>query len=202
MSTRDRAALAFLVGILGCHVAGPHPGPTRGAVLPKPPPEAQAQVGKYGLGTPISIDELAAWDIDVRPDGTGLPPGRGTVAEGARIYAAQCAACHGAAGEGVKTPGALLPIPALVGGVGSLASARPRRTIGSFWPYATTVYDYVYRAMPLGRAQSLSADETYAIVAYLLHLNGIVDADTTLDQGNLAGIQMPNRDGFFAPEAP
>ncbi len=107
------------------------------------------------------------WDIDVRPDGQGLPPGHGNVRDGAALYAARCAGCHGARGEGAAAE-------ALAGGQGSLASAKPLRTVGSYWPYATTLFDYVRRAMPFDAPQSLSADETYAVSAYVLHLNGLL----------------------------
>ncbi|GAB4394384.1 MAG: cytochrome c [Kiloniellaceae bacterium] len=143
----------------------------------------------YDFGRPAAPDEIALWDIDVRPDGTGLPPGGGTVAQGREIYADNCAACHGEAGQGgIKDR--------LVGGQGSLATDHPVKTIGSFWPYATTLYDYIRRAMPYTAPGSLSDDETYALVAYLLNLNGIVPEDARLDQTNLAKIRMPNRDGF------
>ncbi|WP_340117881.1 cytochrome c [Pelagibius sp. 7325] len=143
----------------------------------------------YDFGRPATKEEMALWDIDVRPDGTGLPPGGGTVAEGKAIYADNCEGCHGEAGQGgIKDR--------LVGGQGTLATGHPVKTIGSFWPYATTLYDYIRRAMPYPAPGSLSDDETYALVAYLLNLNGIVPEDARLDQSNLAKIRMPNRDGF------
>lgn len=148
---------------------------------------AQAQF--YGLGRPATPTAIAAWDIDVAPSGAGLPPGRGSVAAGQAVYAAQCAACHGAKGEGK-------PADALVGGLGTLATGKPVKTIGSFWPYATTVFDFIRRAMPYQAPQSLSADEVYAVTAYLLHLNGIVPADAALDAASLPKVAMPNRDGF------
>lgn len=154
---------------------------------------AHAQV--YGLGRPATPAAIAAWDIDVAPDGAGLPKGSGSVAAGQAVYAAQCAACHGAKGEGK-------PADALVGGQGTLATGKPVKTIGSFWPYATTVFDFIRRAMPYQAPQSLSADEVYAVTAYLLHLNGIVPADAVLDATSLPQVRMPNRDGFVADARP
>jgi cytochrome c len=154
---------------------------------------SQAQV--YGLGKPATASAIAPWNIDVSPDGAGLPKGSGSVAAGQAIYAAQCAACHGARGEGK-------PADALVGGQGTLKNDRPVKTIGSFWPYATTVYDFVYRAMPYNAPQSLKPDEVYAVTAYLLHLNGIVPADAVLDAQSLPKVRMPNRDGFVADTRP
>ncbi len=152
----------------------------------------------YGFGRPAADAEINAWNIDVAPDGTGLPPGQGTVQQGAVVYAKQCASCHGVTGvEG--------PQQRLLGGQGSLASDKPVKTIGSFWPYATTLYDYIYRAMPLTAPQSLTADEVYALVAWLLHENGIVLADAVMDATTLPAVRMPNRDGFVQdprPDAP
>lgn len=148
-----------------------------------------APVPRLGLGAIASPEQIRGWDIDVRADGQGSPPGSGSVAQGRVLYAAQCAACHGANGEKG-------PAPRLVGGQGSLASKSPVLTVGSYWPYATTLFDYIRRAMPLDKPQSLTNDEVYALTAYTLQLNGIVDADTVLDAGNLAAVQMPNRNGF------
>jgi cytochrome c len=145
---------------------------------------------RYGLGTPATPEQIAGWNIDVFPDGTNLPPGQGTVQQGRQVYTAQCAACHGAKGEGGMGD-------RLEGGMGSLASGKPVRTVGSFWPYATTLFDYIRRAMPLTAPQSLSNDEVYAVTAYLLAMNGIVKDDATLDAASLAKVRMPNRDGFF-----
>lgn len=151
---------------------------------------------RYGLGHAAALGEVAGWDIDVRPDGAGLPPGRGSVAAGAQLFAATCAACHGAHGEGALAT-------ALAGGQGSLASKAPVQTVGSYWPYATTLFDYIRRAMPLPAPQSLAPDEVYALTAYVLSLNGIVPPDAALDAASLPMVQMPNRDGFRrAPGAP
>jgi cytochrome c551/c552 len=151
---------------------------------------AQTSVaGKFGLGKPATSEEIAGWDIDVRPDGTGLPRGRGSVAEGQVIYDAQCASCHGTFGES----NAYLQI---AGGVGSLGSDAPIRTTGSKLNYATTLFDYIRRAMPFNAPQSLTADEVYALTAYVLNLNDIVGGDLVLDQDSLPKLKMPNRDGF------
>jgi cytochrome c len=140
-------------------------------------------------GKAPSAADLAAWDIDVRPDGAGLPPGRGSAVRGAAVYAENCSACHGEADVGG-------PKDRLVGGQGSLASAHPIKTIGSYWPYATTLFDYVRRAMPYQAPGSLGSNDTYAVVAYLLSLNGIVDKGAVLDARSLPKVRMPNRDGF------
>jgi cytochrome c len=144
-----------------------------------------------GLGQAPTAQQIRAWDIDVRADGAGLPPGSGSVAQGQAIYTARCLSCHGVNGEqGIA--------PRLAGGQGTLASKAPVLTVGSYWPYATTLYDYIHRAMPLDSPQSLTPDEVYAVTAYTLHLNGIVGADAVLDAGRLKAIRMPNRDGFRA----
>jgi mono/diheme cytochrome c family protein len=150
-----------------------------------------APVKRLGLGQVPSPAQIRGWDIDVRADGAGLPAGSGSVAQGRAIYEARCLACHGANGE--KGAG-----PRLAGGQGTLATNAPVLTVGSYWPYATTLYDYIHRAMPLDSPQSLTPDEVYAVTAYTLHLNGIVKADAVLDAPALAAIRMPNRDGFRA----
>jgi S-disulfanyl-L-cysteine oxidoreductase SoxD len=147
----------------------------------------------YGLGRPATPAELAAWDIDVRADGQGLPPGSGSVRDGLKVYAEHCAACHGDKGEGN-------PMDRLVGGAGTLASPTPVKTVGSFWPYATTLFDYVRRAMPFNAPQSLTADQIYAVCAYLLYLNQIVPAEAVVDAQTLPTVQMPNRKGFTSPD--
>jgi S-disulfanyl-L-cysteine oxidoreductase SoxD len=149
----------------------------------------------YDLGRPATAAAIAAWDIDVDALGRGLPPGQGSVAQGAALYAEKCAACHGANGEGK-------PADALVGGAGTLASPKPSKTVGSFWPYATTLYDFINRAMPYTAPQSLKPSEVYALTAWVLHRNGIVPADAVLDGGNLAQVQMPNRAGFARDPRP
>ncbi|WP_248323428.1 c-type cytochrome [Caballeronia sp. Sq4a] len=147
------------------------------------------------IGTPLTATEIAAWNIDVAPDGRGLPAGSGDVATGAHIFAAKCAACHGANGEGGLGD-------RLIGGRGTLASDKPVRTVGSYWPYATTLFDYIRRAMPYNAPQSLSADEVYALSAWMLNRNGIVPDDARLDAHSLAAIRMPNRDGFVPDPRP
>jgi mono/diheme cytochrome c family protein len=156
---------------------------------------AAAHAEKLGIGTPAAPEILRAWDIDVSPDGAGLPPGHGSVVSGARIYAERCAVCHGPNGEGQ-------PQDRLSGGQGTLLSEHPIKTIGSFWPYATTLFDYVRRAMPFNAPQSLSDDEVYAVVAYLLYLNAILPADGVMDSVSLPAVRMPNRDGFVPDPRP
>jgi cytochrome c len=142
-------------------------------------------------GQPIDPADAASWDISVPPDGAGLPPGRGTPAQGEAVYAAKCQACHGEKGGG-------RPNDRLVGGVGTLAPDKtPVRTVGSYWPYATTLFDYVRRAMPWDKPKSLSDDEVYAVSAYILNLNGIIGSDDVIDAQSLPKIKMPNRDGFI-----
>lgn len=153
---------------------------------------APADAGKLNLGREATAEEIKGWDIDIRPDGQGLPEGKGTVTQGDDIYQERCASCHGVFGEGLER------WPVLAGGQGSLKSERPVKTIGSFWPYLSTVYDYIYRAMPFGDAQSLSADETYAIVAYLLFMNDLVDGEFELNKSNFASIRLPNEKNFVA----
>lgn len=149
----------------------------------------------YGLGRSATEKEIRHWNIDVAPSGEGLPPGRGTVKQGAQIYARSCAHCHGASGvEG--------PSPPLVGGHNTLRTANPMKTIGSYWPYATTLYDYVYRAMPFSAPQSLTPDEVYSLVAWLLYRNGIVDESTVMDAHSLPAVRMPNRAGFISDPRP
>lgn len=144
-----------------------------------------------GLGRPALPEEIAAWDIDVRPDGMGLPEGRGDVFTGEEVFADKCAVCHGDFGEAVGR------WPVLAGGFDTLTDQRPVKTIGSYWPYLSTVFDYVNRAMPFGDAQSLSPDEVYAITAYLLYLNDVVDDEFELSHENFAGIELPNEANFF-----
>ena len=158
-----------------------------------------AQQARYGLGRAPTPQEIAAWDIDVRPDGHGLKSGKGTVAQGQRIYDAQCASCHGTFGESNR----YMPI---AGGVrkGDLETGRASmllqsdglRTLGTKLNYATTLWDYIFRAMPWANPQSLTVDETYAVTAYVLHLNGIVPVEYELNEKTLLTVQMPNRNGL------
>lgn len=141
------------------------------------------------LGRAATAQEVAAWDISIPPSGAGLPAGSGTVKQGESVYVAQCQACHGPKGAGK-------PADPLVGGVGSLASGKPVRTVGSYWPYATTLFDYTRRAMPPTKPLSLTNDEVYAVTAYLLHLNGIIGENAEMNAKSLPQVRMPNRDGF------
>ena len=149
---------------------------------------------KFHLGKVASKKEVAGWNIDVRPDGMGAPKGSGNAIKGEEIYAEVCASCHGDFGEGIDR------WPELVGGENTLDTHDPVKTTGSYWPYASTIYDYIYRAMPFGAAQSLSHDETYQIVAYLLYMNEIIEEDFTLSDKNIGKIKMPNRNGFLLPD--
>lgn len=151
---------------------------------------AQSPVaGQFGFGKPATSEEIAGWDIDVKPDGTGLPRGRGSVADGQVLYDAKCASCHGTFGESNS-------YMQIAGGVGSLGSDAPIRTTGSKLNHATTLFDYIRRAMPFNAPQSLTANEVYALTAYVLNLNDIVGPDVVLDQDSLPKLKMPNRDGL------
>ncbi|MGH6827960.1 MAG: c-type cytochrome [Rhizomicrobium sp.] len=141
------------------------------------------------FGQPADPAMIKAWDISIPPDGSGLPPGHGSVAEGAAVYAQKCVMCHGVNGEGK-------PADRLTGGIGTLASAHPVKTVASYWPYATTLFDYLRRAMPINHPRSLTDHETYALVAYILSIDGIVKKNAVLDAKTLPRIRMPNRDGF------
>ncbi len=148
-----------------------------------------------GVGRPATAAEIAAWDLDVNPKGEGLPPGEGTVAQGAIVYARSCASCHGPAGEGMP------PNPRLVGRIpgDSFPFATDRsapRTIGSYWPYATTLFDYIRRAMPQNALGSLTADETYAVVAWLLAANKVIPDNAVMNATALPAVQMPSRNRF------
>jgi len=147
----------------------------------------------YDFGRSATPDEIKLWDIDVRPDGDGLPEGSGTVAHGKEVYQNNCEACHGPNGQGGIRD-------RLVGGQGTLRTDKPTKTVGSYWPYATTLFDYIRRAMPYPAPGLLSVDDNYAVVAYILSLNEILPADGKLDKDSLPKIKMPNRDGFI-PDA-
>ena len=147
----------------------------------------------FGFGQPASPEEIAGWDIDVAADGTGLPPGSGTVQQGKELYDRLGAKCHGAKGEGDTAP-------ALVGGIGTLNTDQPVKTVGSYWPSAPTLFDYIRRAMPADNPQSLSPDEVYALCAFILHLNGIVPEDAVMDAQTLPQVVMPNHAGFTSPD--
>jgi len=154
--------------------------------------EVAKPAAKLGLGRPATADEIAAWDTDVRPDGRGLPVGKGTVKQGDELFQEKCASCHGEFGQGVGR------WPVLAGGAGTLKADRPDKTVGSFWPDASTVFDYIKRAMPYGNAQSLTNDEVYALTAYLLSMNDVVkDENFELSDKNFTSIKMPNASAFF-----
>jgi S-disulfanyl-L-cysteine oxidoreductase SoxD len=170
MSTRNMV-LAICSALIACH----------GAALAESP----------NLGKAASPEEIASWDVSIGPDGAGLPPGSGTPKQGEQVYLAKCVACHGEKGAGK-------PNDQLVGGQELLAPGRaPVKTVGNFWPYATTVFDYVRRAMPLNEPKSLGDDEVYAVVAYILWLNGVIAENDTIDAKTLPAVRMPNRDGFI-----
>jgi S-disulfanyl-L-cysteine oxidoreductase SoxD len=144
------------------------------------------------LGQLATPDQIAAWDTDIAPDGTGLPPGKGTAAEGDLVYHSMCAACHGERGEGN-------PNDRLVGGHGTLSGGQVAvKTVGSYWPYATTLFDYTRRAMPWNAPKSLTDDQVYSVTAYILSLNGIIGANEEINTQTLPKVQMPNRDGFIS----
>src|ERR1700682_1847685 len=155
---------------------------------------AQAQ-GAYGIGRSATPAEIAGWDIDIDRYGNNLPPGSGNVSHGREVFDQQCAACHGARGEGGVGD-------RLVGGEGTLATPHPVRTVGGYCPYAPTLFDYIRRAMPQNAPQSLSNDDVYAVSAYILNLNGLLPADATLDARTLSAIKMPNRSMFVGDPRP
>jgi cytochrome c len=154
-----------------------------------------AQLPTYGVGRPPTAEEVQAWDLTIPPDGQGLPPGSGGAALGKPIYVERCASCHGETGEGPK-------YERLVGGYGTLATDKPIRSIGRFWQYATTLWSYIRRAQPFDEPGSLTADQVYAVTAYLLHLNGIIGEQEVMDAKSLPLVQMPNRDGFVPDPRP
>jgi len=163
--------------------SGPH------AVQPLP--------DKPRFGKAISESDIAAWNIDIRtPDGAGLPPGRGSVADGQKVYAAKCAVCHGPDAKGGSVYGTM------VGGIGSMNSSPRVLTPGSMYPYAPILFDYIRRAMPMDRPQTLTNDEVYALSAYLLNLNGLVPASAVMDAQSLPQVQMPNRAAFLRDDRP
>jgi mono/diheme cytochrome c family protein len=170
MCMREAIALTIVILIAGCTTT------TARRETPK-------------LGRVATAQEIAGWDISVEPDGTGLPAGRGTALEGAAVYEQKCQACHGAKGAGQ-------PNDRLVGGQGTLATTAPVRTIGSYWPYSTTIFDYVRRAMPYLQPQTLTNDEVYALTAYLLQQNGIIGERDEMNAQSLPKVKMPNRDNF------
>ncbi len=176
MSTSKRAVVIAAAALAACAVQPP--------------------AGKTpAFGAAVSAEEVARWDISIPPSGAGLPKGGGSARQGLQVYEQKCMSCHGAKGVGK-------PADVLVGGVGSLASRAPQRTVGSYWPYATTLFDYVRRAMPITNPLSLTDDEVYAVSAYVLFLNGIVGEDAVMNAQTLPQVKMPNRDGFVSDWPP
>ena len=157
---------------------------------------AQTPVGKPpAFGAQVSAEEIARWDISIPPSGAGLPPGSGTARQGAPVYEQKCLVCHGVKGVGK-------PADALAGGIGTLATKTPLRTVGSYWQYPTTLFDYVRRAMPITTPLTLTSTEVYALTAYLLNINGIIGEDEPMNAQTLPQVKMPNRDGFVSDWPP
>jgi cytochrome c len=154
-------------------------------------------LGVWGQGRPATPEEIARLDLTVFADGRGLPAGKGTALAGKAIYKEKCAVCHNEKGEGREQQ-----YPALVGGIGSLTTGKPVKTVGSYWPYATTVWDYIRRSMPFEHPRSLGADEVYAVTALVLHWNGIVGEGEEMNEKTLPRVKMPNRDGFVPDRRP
>ena len=180
MFTSERNAIVIAIGaaaLAACASLQPAPS--------KPP----------AFGAAVSAEEIARFDISIPPSGAGLPKGSGSARQGLQVYEQKCIACHGAKGAGK-------PADALAGGIGSLATKTPVRTVGSFWPYSTTLFDYVRRAMPITNPLSLGDDEVYAVSAYVLFLNGIVGEDAVMNAQSLPQVKMPNRDGFISDWPP
>jgi cytochrome c len=149
-----------------------------------------------GVGKPATAEEIRARDITAFPDGRGLPAGHGTAEQGRVVYQAKCASCHGERGQGTGD------FPALAGGLGTLAGPEPNPTVGSYWPYATTVWDYVHRAMPYQSPGSLSSDQIYSVTAYILYMNKIIGEHDELNKETLPKVKMPNRNGFMPDPRP
>jgi len=207
MSSARRRSLLLTVVATACLAACANLGGGGGGMAAKSstgiplgasgPHDVQPLPDKPRFGKAVSEADIAAWNIDVRtPDGAGLPPGRGSVAQGREVYAAKCVACHGADAKGGSVSGTM------VGGIGSFKGSPRVLTPGSMYPYAPILFDYIRRAMPMDRPQTLSADEVYALSAYLLNLNGVVPADAVMDAQSMPKVQMPNRDGFMIDDRP
>jgi len=163
-----------------------------GLMLAACPLARAEEPGHFGYGQIATPAEIKGWNIDARgDDGAGLPPGKGSVEKGAEVFAEQCAACHGTFGEGEGR------FPKLVGGAGTLRNDRPELTVGSYWPFAPTLFDYINRAMPMPAPHTLSSDDVYALTAYILNLNDIVPNEFVADRDSLPKVKMPNRDHFI-----
>ena len=167
MFTRNLLALTFVCVAFGAHAVE----------TPK-------------LGKPITPADIAPWDLSIGPDGAGLPAGRGTAKQGKEIFFEKCSYCHGAEGQGDAAD-------RLVGGQGTLTSDRPVKTVGSYWPYATTLFDYIRRAMPLNEPQTLTNDQVYAVAAYILAMNKVIPENAAMDAKSLPKVKMPNNGNFF-----
>ena len=194
------ASTAAVLAVIGCAGTGGGMAVKSASGIPlgaTGPHAVQPLPDKPRFGQAISEADLAAWNIDIRtPDGTGLPPGRGGVAEGKKVYDTKCASCHGPDAKGGPAYGTM------VGGIGSFKTNARVVTPGSMYPYAPIFFDYIRRAMPMDRPQSLTPDEVYAVSAYMLNLNGLVPADAVMDQRSLPQVKMPNRDGFLVDDRP
>ena len=196
------ASTAAALAIAGCATTGGGGGMAAKSATGIPlgssgPHPVQPLPDKPRFGEPISEADIAAWNIDIRtPDGKGLPPGRGTVAEGRKVYESRCIACHGPDAKGGSVYGPM------VGGIGSFKTNARVVTPGSMYPYAPILFDYIRRSMPMDRPQSLSVNETYAVSAYILNLNGLIPTDAVMDQASLPQVKMPNRDGFIIDDRP
>jgi cytochrome c len=176
MSTHS--AIVPALGLVLCLVAGP------------------ALADEPGLGKPLNEADIAVWDISIEPDGKGLPPGGGTPAQGRPIFAEKCAACHGPEGKGGVTGVTAAPLPPLVGGGPITDISAAMKRIANFWPYSTTLFDYIRRSMPWQQPMALSNDEVYALTAYILALNKLIGDNDTINSQTLPKVKMPNRDGF------
>jgi mono/diheme cytochrome c family protein len=165
-------------------------------------PVSRAQLSTYGLGRTPTAEEIKAWDVTIPPDGKGLPLGSGTAAQGESVYATRCASCHGESGQSPKYNPAATKRTLLVGGRGTLDTDKPVQTIGSYWPYATTLWSYINRSQPFDEPGSLTPDQVYAVTAYLLYLNQIIGQSDVLDARSLPTVKMPNRDGFVPDPRP
>jgi cytochrome c len=195
MFSSNRLLLAAAAVALAAAALGAGAAPAQEKTLPAQPGTAFAPQ-PLGIGRVATRDEIKGWDIDVRPDGHGLPPGKGSVKQGEALYQERCAACHGEFGEGKDR------WPALIGGAGKLTDDDPKKGVGNYWPYATTLFDYTKRAMPFGNAQSLTDDEVYAITAYVLHLSDVLKDDAVLDREALLKIKLPNAGNFIPDPRP
>lgn len=189
---RAAAIVIVLVAIIGAVVASETLLAPKSSAPQAQPKLVVAAPKRLNIGREARPEEIAGWDIDIRPDGHGLPPGKGTVKEGEKLYLERCAACHGEFGESASR------WPIVSGGNGTLASHDPVKSVGSYWPYASTLMDYIRRTMPFGNSQSLTNDELYAVTAYVLYLNDIIKTeDFELDDRNFTTIKLPNESNFY-----